>query len=302
MPVNFKIVLPNQLYRSGQIAPTELSSLVNPPYNVRKIVSLDKDAGNLIAKYIPQGVQQVMFPLLEGNGSIEARSLANAIKQGLLETKGATLAHCMNGQDRSGLAIAMYRTIKQGWSCTQAIQEAKSLGYGTGLNANILGQYNTEICRTCQVSHTHYCQSTTTTNSGTTQTGQDISQVDDIVNEMRDDFSHQQGVPSAGVIPPGTSTEYSFAPFTSPDSEGAIGAKVSSKARKKILKRVLKFMKDKKDLENELNDKKDDNLNDIPMSGQLDNYTGSPGNATSATPGSPNSAGFSGDPTGTIQL
>lgn len=301
MPVNFRIVLPNQLYRSGQIAPTELTGLTNPPYNVRKIVSLDQNAGNLIAKYIPQGVEQVMFPLLEGNGSIEARSLASAIKQGLLETKGATLVHCMNGQDRSGLAIAMYRTIKQGQPCTQAIQEAISLGYGTGLNPNILGQYNIEICRTCQVSHTHYCQSTTTQNGTTTQTGTDISQADDIVNEMRDDFSHQQGVPSAGVIPPGTSTEYSFAPFTSPDSEGAFGLKASSsKARKKILKRVLKFMKEKQDLKEELGD--ENSISDIPMSGQLDNYTGSPGNATSATPGSPNSAGFSGDPTGTVQL
>src|ERR1700748_318500 len=142
MPANFKIVLPNQLYRSGQIAPSEITTLINSPYNVRKFVSLDQNAGTLIHSFIPQGVEHIIFPLLEGNGSIEGRTLASAIKQGLLETKGATLVHCMEGQDRTGLAIAMYRTIKQGWQCDRAIEEAISLGYGTGLNKNTLGQYN----------------------------------------------------------------------------------------------------------------------------------------------------------------
>ncbi len=291
MPTNFKIVLPNQLYRSGQIAPSEIQSLINPPYNIRKIVSLDKNAGTIISKYIPQGVEQIIFPLLEGNGSIEARSLVFAIKQGLLETKGATLVHCVNGQDRTGLAIALYRTIKQAWPCDKAINEAISLGYGTGLNKNILNQYNIEICRTCQVSHKHYCQNIT----------KDIAQADDIVNQMRDDFSHQQYWNSAGVIPPGASTEYSFAPYTDSASEGALGAKSgSSKARKSILKRVLKLMKNKKDLKAELND---NNEIDIPLSGQIDNYSGSNSiSAPSATPGSPNSAGFTSDPSGFTQL
>jgi hypothetical protein len=302
MPTNFRIVLPNQLYRSGQIAPSEINSLVNQPYNVRKIVSLDQNAGNAISKYIPQGIEHIMFPLLEGNGSIEARSLASAIKQGLLETKGATLVHCMNGQDRSGLAIALYRVIKQGWTCTQAIQEAISLGYGSGLNPNILGQYNIEICRNCQVSHTHYCQNTTTTNGKTTNSTQDVSQVDDIVSLMKDDFSHSQSWPSAGVMTPSISDNLTFAPFTDSSSEGALGAKSgSSKARKSILKKILKFIEDNKE---ELKSEIDDNsTSDFAMSGQIDNYGGSnSGNAPSGTPGSPNSAAFTADPTGLVQI
>jgi len=293
MPVNFRNVLPNQLYRSGEIAPTEINGLINQPYNIRKFVSLDRSAGDLISRYIPQGIEHIMFPLFEENGSIEARSLVQAIKNGLLNTNGAVLVHCKNGESRTGLAIALYRTIKQGWTCTQAIEEAKSFGYGTGLNNNTLNQYNIEICRSCQVSHVHYCQSINS---------KDIAQADDIVNVMRDDFSHQQGWPSAGVIPPGTSTEYSFAPFTSPNSEGVLGNKsAASKARKKILKKIIKYIEDKKQLNKDL-DSKDDNLIDIPISGQIDNYSGSPANAPSATPGSPNSAGFSADPVGISQI
>lgn len=270
MPVNFKIVLPNQLYRSGQIAPSEIKSLINPPYNVKKFVSLDQDAGTLIHSFIPQNIEHIIFPLLEGNGSIEGRSLANAIKQGLLETKGATLVHCMHGEDRTGLAIAMYRTIKQGWPCDRAIEEAKSMGYGTGLSTNVLNQYNIEICRTCQVSHKHYCQ-----------TLPDVAQIDDM-----------------GFIPSGYAAEYSFAPYTDSASEGALGAKSGSNARKSILKRIIKFLDDEKKVLTE-----DTNLIALPTSGQIDNYGGSSsGNAPSGTPGSPNSAAFTADPSGMVQI
>src|SRR6266404_1013164 len=104
MPVNFKIVIPNQLYRSGQIAPSEINQLINQPYNVRRFVSLDQEIGTLIHNFIPNNIEHIIFPLLEGDGSIEARNLVSAIKQGLLETKGATLVHCMHGEDRTGLA------------------------------------------------------------------------------------------------------------------------------------------------------------------------------------------------------
>lgn len=287
MPANFRIVIPNTLYRSGQIAPSEIKSLVYPPYNVRRFVSLDQNAGNLIHSFIPQGIEHIMFPLLEGNGSTEGRSLAAAIKQGLLDLP-ATLVHCMQGQDRTGLAIAMYRTIKQGWACTKAIEEAKSLGYGSGLPTNTLNQYNIEICRTCQVSHTHYCQIKTT----------DVSQADDIVNTMRDNFSHQQGWNSAGVISPGSDNQFTFAPFTDSASEGALGAKSGSKTRKSILKKIIKLI----DEENKLIET-DTNLIALPTSGQIDNYGGSSAaNAPSGTPGSPNSAAFTADPSGMVQI
>ena len=287
MPANFRIVLPNKLYRSGQIAPSEIKSLIASPYNVRRFVSLDQNIGTLIHSFIPQNIEHIMFPLLEGNGSTEGRSLASAIKQGLLDLP-ATLVHCMQGEDRTGLAIALYRTIKQDWACDRAIEEAKSLGYGRGLPKNTLGQYNIEICRTCKVNHTHYCQIKTT----------DISQVDDIVNTMRDEFSHQQGWNSAGVIPPGSDNQSTFAPFTGPGSEGVLGAKSGSKARKSILKKIIKFIDEENKLIHE-----DTNLIALPTSGQIDNYGGSSGgNAPSGTPGSPNSAAFTADPSGLIQL
>lgn len=285
MPENFKAVIPGKLYRSGQIAPTELKSLFNQPFNIRKIVSLDQNSGVIIKPYIPPEVEHIMFPLLDGNGSEEARKLVSAIKSGLLETSsGAVLVHCNRGIDRTGLAIALYRVIKQGQSCTQAIEEAKSMGYGTGLQPNTLGQYNIEICRVCQVNHVHYMQKAKT----------DVSQVDDIVNEMRDDFSHQDGWNSVGTIPNGTSTEYSFAPFSDVGTEGPFGAKSASrKARKSILKKIIKLI-----------EKDNNEAALLPDSGLIDNYKGEAADqfgAPSASPGSPNAGGYV-DPGGLVQL
>ena len=63
MAENFKTVIPSKLYRSGQIAPSEIKSLTAVPFNVTKIVSLDQANGSLIKPYIPQNIEQIMFPI-----------------------------------------------------------------------------------------------------------------------------------------------------------------------------------------------------------------------------------------------
>ena len=45
------------------------------------------------------------------------------------ETKGSVLLHCKHGADRTGVVIAMYRILYQGWSKAQAINEMKNGGY-----------------------------------------------------------------------------------------------------------------------------------------------------------------------------
>lgn len=43
--------------------------------------------------------------------------------------EGPILVHCQHGADRTGVVIAMYRIIFQGWSKAQAIDEMKNGGY-----------------------------------------------------------------------------------------------------------------------------------------------------------------------------
>ncbi len=43
---------------------------------------------------------------------------------------GPFLIHCQHGADRSGIMIAMYRIVEQGWSKDEAIREMVDGGYG----------------------------------------------------------------------------------------------------------------------------------------------------------------------------
>ena len=45
------------------------------------------------------------------------------------EGEGPILVHCQHGADRTGVVIAMYRIIYQGWSKQQAVDEMKNGGY-----------------------------------------------------------------------------------------------------------------------------------------------------------------------------
>lgn len=54
-------------------------------------------------------------------------SALKLIKAG--EAKGPVLVHCKHGADRTGVVIAMYRILYQGWSKTQAIDEMKHGGF-----------------------------------------------------------------------------------------------------------------------------------------------------------------------------
>ncbi len=46
------------------------------------------------------------------------------------EEHGPVLMHCKHGRDRTGLMAAMYRTVIQGWSKDEAINEMRNGGFG----------------------------------------------------------------------------------------------------------------------------------------------------------------------------
>jgi protein tyrosine/serine phosphatase len=45
------------------------------------------------------------------------------------EAKGPVLVHCQHGADRTGVVIAMYRIVNQGWTKEQALDEMENGGY-----------------------------------------------------------------------------------------------------------------------------------------------------------------------------
>ena len=43
---------------------------------------------------------------------------------------GTVLVHCQHGADRTGLLVAVYRVVVQGWSKERAIDEMTNGGFG----------------------------------------------------------------------------------------------------------------------------------------------------------------------------
>jgi len=295
MPVNFQVVMPGVLYRSGRITPNELSMLSSPTYNIHKIVSLDNTTGTIIAPYVRQyGIEQVLIPI-EPSGNVRTQAtLIRTSALNLFKSKnGAVLIHCSQGKDRTGFAVAIYRVAVQGRSCIDAIKEAKGLAYGTGISPDVENQFNAEICKACKLAHTHYCATEASSDKPPKPPlpGEQTPKLA-AKKDVRDLIENQEmltGNP-ANSIAPAAPMQQSFAPYMDSKGEGAFGtnsdvacnndSKRSRKERMKILKKLLKL-------------KKDNNELDMPSVGLRSNFNGipdssmnPPSGADGGTPGS----------------
>ena len=305
MPVNFQVVIPGALYRSGRIAPTEIRMLSGPPYNIHKIISLDQTAGTIIAPYAKQyGIEQILIPILDNSNVRSSSQLIRNNAQSLFKSSngGAVLVHCARGKDRTGFVIALYRVIIQGRACTDAIKEAKNLGYGTGISPDVENQFNSEICKACKIAHTHYCVNAASPDKPPKPPlpGEQAAKTA-AKKDIRDLVENEEmliGNP-ANSIGPAAPMQQSFAPYMDPNGEGAMGtnpsssdvaydddSKKSKKERIKILRKLLKSF---------LN--KDNNELDMPSVGLRSNFNGiqdsslnPPSGAEGGTPGSSVSA------------
>ena len=54
----------------------------------------------------------------------------NALRLLSDESQGPFLVHCQHGADRTGLVVAMYRIVFQGWTKEDAIAEMVDGGFG----------------------------------------------------------------------------------------------------------------------------------------------------------------------------
>lgn len=118
----------DKLYRSEQLTTKDLALLEQA--GIKTIVNLrffdrddDKQAFGATA------VRLVNTPLL--TWSIKPDDLAQVLYTIRHAQKdGAVLVHCYHGSDRTGIAVAMYRVIYQGWSVADAKAEMQQGDFG----------------------------------------------------------------------------------------------------------------------------------------------------------------------------
>lgn len=173
---NFREVSP-KLYRSSAPTTEEIVWLNKKP-GITRIISLDESSGRKIALACKLlGIEHIMLPIDLGKKSTLIRFLSKFDK--LLEDPQKTLIHCLHGKDRTGMAIAIYRCKNEGWSSEEAIDEAKTFGFGSGLDDSVVSLYISVI------------------ESADKQ--DDVNSASDIVDASRQSYDDYVGSPSGNL-------------------------------------------------------------------------------------------------------
>lgn len=171
-------VVPNKLYRGSAPSNKDVISLYKD-YGIRKIISLDEEYGKKINKICKLlNIEHIIIPLDRAKPKPLAKLFSYDLYD-LLMKNGPTYVHCIHGKDRTSLVIGMFQCKYLRVSCEDVIHEAISLGFGIGLDKNIIKLYEKLICQACRIKHTHICQHHQDSNSA------------DIVDNTRshDDFA-----------------------------------------------------------------------------------------------------------------
>jgi protein tyrosine/serine phosphatase len=117
---------------------------------IKKIVSLDKDTGDKIDRSCKLlGIEHVKAYIDNDRKSLY-HVLGQNLKSLLLDN-GPTYVHCHEGKDRTGLIVALFKCKYMGMNPDKAIEEAKSLGFGVGIDPKVTHLYE-KIIRSCKPS------------------------------------------------------------------------------------------------------------------------------------------------------
>jgi uncharacterized protein (TIGR01244 family) len=132
---NFAVVEdgPAGVCRGAQ--PSELGIGSLKSRGVRTVIDLRDDAVAAEATWTQQAeLKYVRIPM--NAGRVEPQKV-QAFLAAVQSSPRPVYVHCMLGRDRTGLSIAMYRIIRQGWSREDAIRELYAHGYNWALYPGI---------------------------------------------------------------------------------------------------------------------------------------------------------------------
>lgn len=123
----------NLLFRSEQLGLADIPLLIDN--DIDAIINLryfNQTANDELLDKIVEDTSVTLYnqPLKAWN--VTPQEIAQALSQikVLQDQNKRVLVHCYHGADRTGLIVAMYRIIEQGWSIEDAKQEMTAGGYG----------------------------------------------------------------------------------------------------------------------------------------------------------------------------
>lgn len=142
-PVNFGIVEPGRIYRSGQISSHVIRNALEQNH-VGLILSLsgeespDADAEKSAAAEL--GVNRIYLAGLAGDGIGDPNVYPKALEKILRANQDgkAVLVHCQSGAQRTGGVIAAYRILVEGEPPDQAFAEMRKYGHDPKHNPKLI--------------------------------------------------------------------------------------------------------------------------------------------------------------------
>jgi hypothetical protein len=137
------------LYRGSAPNPCDVLHLKDR-LDIKKIVSLDKETGDKIDRACKMLDIQHVKAYLNGDRTSLYDVLSQNLKKLLLDG-GPTFVHCAEGKDRTGLIVALFKCKYMGMDPNATIEEAKSLGFGVGIDPKITHLYE-NIIKSCKPS------------------------------------------------------------------------------------------------------------------------------------------------------
>ena len=142
-------VVPKKLYRGSAPTPQDVVELKNK-FNIKKIVSLDEDSAKKIKRTCKLlGIKQVVVPINLDNLKRDLLNLFSYNLKDLLLKDCPTFIHCQAGKDRTGLVIALFKCKYLNEDPDLAIEEAEKLGFGLGIESNIVKLFK-KLIRSCK--------------------------------------------------------------------------------------------------------------------------------------------------------
>jgi hypothetical protein len=137
------------LFRGSAPTPKDILWL-KENLGINKVVSLDKKAGHRIDRACKLlGIEHLMFPIEFHRFK---QSLLEFLRQDfkkLFLEGGPVFVHCEAGKDRTGLTVALIQCKFLGKSAEEAIEEAKSLGFGIGVDPKAVHLFE-KLIKSCK--------------------------------------------------------------------------------------------------------------------------------------------------------
>lgn len=117
------------VYRGGQ--PTEAGWKLLKSLGVTNVIKLDTESEGSDSVAETLGMHVWRFPIDQW-GQMTGDGVGLAITNAVAHLGPGTYVHCLHGQDRTGLAVALYR-LNEGWRKSDAEKEMLTMGFHKAL-------------------------------------------------------------------------------------------------------------------------------------------------------------------------